>query len=138
VLDIGAALLALIALSACGDSSGPGVPVVAAVNVTPGFDTILVGQIVPLTAVVLDSVGDTLRGRSISWSGADSATSVSTAGAVKGLAPGAATISATVGGHTGSASIVVHPVPVAYVTITPDTTATGIGPGVTLTAYARD
>jgi hypothetical protein len=101
-------LLALLA-AACSDSTSPG-PSLATIDVTPPADTVEVGQTVQLQATPLDQSGDVLDGQSIAWSSADEdVASISTSGMVTGLAPGGpVTMTATSGGVSGSAAVLVR------------------------------
>jgi uncharacterized protein YjdB len=82
---------------------------VARVQVNPGSDTLLVGQTAQLTATTTDSDGNTLTGRSITWSSNKTqVASVSSSGLVTAAAPGSATITATSEGQSGSSSITVQ------------------------------
>jgi hypothetical protein len=103
----GAPLPLLLALSACGDSTGP-VPV-ASVQVTgAGTAPLTIGQTVQLTAVARDANGNDLTGRTVTWSSsAPAVASVSPTGLVTAVATGGATISATIEGRTGSAAVTV-------------------------------
>jgi hypothetical protein len=105
-----AALAAVLLFVACGgDGAGPsGVPV-ASVTVTPAQDTVLTGETLQLTATPRDASGNILTGRPVSWSSnAPGVASVTQAGVVSGVSPGAATITATVEGVPGIALIAVE------------------------------
>src|SRR5207302_218154 len=81
---------------------------VASVTVTPASGSLYVGQTVQLTATPKDSVGNTLTGRTITWSSsATSVASVSSSGLVTGVTIGSATITAATGGKSGSSAITV-------------------------------
>ena len=81
----------------------------AAVSVSPDQTTIAVGGTVQLSETVRDNAGDELRPCLVDWSSSDPAVaSVDNAsGLVTGVTPGSATILATVGGVTASASVTV-------------------------------
>ncbi len=116
---------------------------VASVAVSPGSAALDVGQSASLTAVTTDANGNTLTGRTITWSSANtSIATVTTAGLVKGIGAGSTTINATSEGKTGTAQVVVTattppPTPVASVTVSPPTTALAIGGTATLTATVK-
>lgn len=122
-----AAVLAL-ALAACGDSGtnpNPNPPPppppapVAQVDVAGAAD-LLVGQSAQFTAATRDAQGQLLTGRTVVWSTSSGAiAAVSAAGIVSGVAPGAATITATSEGKTASLAINVSSVPVAAIIVTP-------------------
>src|SRR2546426_791321 len=118
--------------------SGCTVPV-ASVSVSPASATVAAGQSVQLTATPKDANGTPLSGRTVAWS--SSSTSVAIAdvnGNVTGLAPGAATITATSEGQSGTAAITVTNVPVASVTVTPASASIQQGQTIQLTATPKD
>ena len=88
-------------------TSGSTVPV-ASVQVTPSSATIAVNATVQLTATPKDAGGNPLSGRAITWTTNNSGVAtVSTSGLVSGKAAGAATITATSEGKSGTAAITV-------------------------------
>ncbi|HMH81391.1 MAG TPA: Ig-like domain-containing protein [Gemmatimonadales bacterium] len=88
---------------ACHNRAG-----VAAVTVDPASADVPVGQTVQLTATLRDTAGNPLSGRTVTWQSSDGGVaSVSTSGLVLGLAEGAATITATSEGQSGSSAITV-------------------------------
>ena len=91
-----------------GDST-PTAPVsVAAVSVTLNPASLTVGQTSQATAIARDAAGQPIAGRAVTWSSnKTSVATVSSSGAVNGLAAGSATISAAIDGITGSADITV-------------------------------
>lgn len=81
---------------------------VASVDVTPDSAAILVDATVQLTATPRDAAGNPLAGRAVDWSSADeTVATVDATGLVTGVAPGAATVTATAEGQHGSARITV-------------------------------
>ena len=81
---------------------------VATVTVSPSTAQVEAGATLQLTAQVRDASGNTLSGRSVSWStNASSIVTVSNNGVVTGVAAGVATITATVEGKQGTAAITV-------------------------------
>ena len=81
---------------------------VAALNVAPAAATIAVGATIQLVATTIDSAGNVLTGRSVNWaSGNSGAASVDGNGLVTGMGAGAATITATSEGKSGTARITV-------------------------------
>lgn len=116
----------IVLLAACGgggESTGPGngggggggTPAAVA-SVTIGgapSGSLTVGATAALTATARDAGGNALSGRAVSWTSSDAnVASVDGGGTVRGVAPGAAQITATVEGRTASVSIVVAaPVP---------------------------
>lgn len=83
---------------------------VRAVVVTPGTATIAVGQSQPLVATPVDSGGNPLSGRPITWSSRTPAVAtVTPAGLVTAVAVGSDTVTATSEGRTGAVAITVTP-----------------------------
>ena len=81
---------------------------VATVGVSPAAPSVAVGQTLPLTATAKDSAGNVLSGRPVSWASSNgSVATVSGAGLVTGVAAGAATITATSEGKSGTATVTV-------------------------------
>jgi hypothetical protein len=120
-----------------GDSAGP--PAVATVDVAaPGSD-LIVGQTAQLSATARDAKGNSLSGRTTAWT-TSSATiaTVSTSGLVTGVAPGTVTISATIDGKIGSATMNVVPVPIASVAVTLAASTVQAGLTTQATAVIRD
>src|SRR5438477_129902 len=115
---------------------------VASVSLSPAATGFLVGQAVQLTATLKDAAGNVLSGRSVVWiSSAWGVATVSASGLVTGAAAGAATITATSEGQTGSAAVTVNDVPVApveSVSVSPAATGLLVGQSVQLTATLKD
>lgn len=134
--------LALALLVACGGSSTPPVPPVtpvASVSVTPGTSTLNVGGTVQLTATPQSSTGAALTGRTITWSSSSAAATVSASGLVTAVAGGTATITATVEGIAGTATVTISsPRPVRSVVITPSPAQVPEGQSLPLSAQPRD
>ncbi|HEX2781674.1 MAG TPA: Ig-like domain-containing protein [Gemmatimonadaceae bacterium] len=111
---------------------------VASVRVSPATSSLSVGQGVQLGAVVSDSAGNALSGRSIGWSSSNtSVATVSGSGYVTAVGGGSATVSATSEGAVGTASITAT-VSVATVTISASRTSLNVGDTTQLTATTRD
>src|SRR6266850_832006 len=135
--------LALIALGSCAKSSGHGTPVgptpVASVVVSPTSATISTAGTTSLTATEKDAHGDPLSGRVVTWSSDHTGVAtVDANGLVTGVAAGAATITATCEGVTGTAAITVSSVPVASVTVSPASAGVDEGSTTQLTATPKD
>ncbi|MEO7217688.1 MAG: Ig-like domain-containing protein, partial [Gemmatimonadaceae bacterium] len=115
---------------------------VAAVSVSPGSASLIVGRTASLSAVTTDANGNVLSGRSVTWSSSNSAVAtVSAQGLVTSRAAGTSTVSATSEGKTGTAQVVVTAPPppsVASLTVTPPTRNLDIGGSATLTATVKD
>lgn len=104
----------MAAMACGGEAVGPGPgpngngdgPVVASVEVSPVGARLDPGETVTLTATARDATGATVNGRAVSWASSNAAVAgVSTAGVVTGMAPGAATVTATVDGVSGAADV---------------------------------
>src|SRR5438128_855806 len=81
---------------------------VATVSVSPPTASIQQGQTVQLTATLKDASGNTLSGRTVTWSSSNiSVATVSSSGLVSAVTPGSATVTAASEGKTGTASITV-------------------------------
>ncbi len=112
---------------------------VSTIEVTPSDIDVYVGGTNQLSAVVRDSAGNALSGRSITWATRDMATAtVDSTGQVLGVAVGSTTIVATCEGQSDSASVSVVEVPVSSVELTPSNPSVTVGGSVQLTATARD
>ena len=133
-----AVLLAAV-VAACGGSDSSGPPKVASVAVTALTTQLEVGQTAQLTASPRDGKGNAMTGKTVTWS--SSATAVATvdnSGVVSGVSAGAATISATSDGVSGSVAVTVVPVPVSGVYIDNRNPSVRQGGTAQLTAVAQD
>jgi uncharacterized protein YjdB len=119
----------------------PPVPV-ATISVSPASASVQVGNTVQLSATTMDSSGNVLTGRAVTWASANSAVAtVSSTGRVTAVAAGTARITATSEGKSGSATVTITaptPAPVASVSVT--LAAGSLNPGSTTqaTATTRD
>src|SRR2546426_579841 len=112
---------------------------VASVTVSPATAVVLVGATVQLTTTLKDAAGNVLSGRSVTWaSGTPAVATVSSTGLVTGVAAGAATITATSEGQSGTAAVTVNLVPVASVSVSPASASIRGGQTVQLTATPKD
>jgi uncharacterized protein YjdB len=132
-----------IAASAGGKSGLVAVSVnarpVSLVRVVPSTATVQTGLTITLAAEALDASGAEVIGRPVNWASSNSAiASVSAAGQVTGVAVGSATITATIDGIPGTATVTVTSVPAASVRITPATGTVQQGGALQLTATALD
>lgn len=86
---------------------------VGEVDVTPATVTVPMGGAAQLTATVLNTKGDTLRGHSVIWASSDSSiVRALQTGLMQGVAVGNATVTAAAGGQEGSAAVtVIQPPP---------------------------
>jgi outer membrane protein assembly factor BamB len=115
-------VLAALLGSCGGDSTAPD-PTVASVDITgTPASPIAVGSSVQLTATVKNAHGDRLGGHSITWlSGDPLIASVSDSGKVTALDGGSALIIASVDGKSGRTTILVSPMGVSALSVTPAT-----------------
>ena len=114
-------------------------PPIASVTVLPTSDTVEVGGSATLTATVEDVTGAVVPDVVVTWLSSNAAVATASAtGVVAGTAIGVATISATSGGKTGTASVHVTPVPVASVTVSPPSLSLVPAQTATLSATVRD
>ena len=112
---------------------------VASVRLTPTTRDLFVGQTVQLSAQTLDSQGNVLPNRPVTFTTSNATVaSVSTAGVVTALAPGSAIITAASEGKTAVATVTVTSVPVASVAVTPSTSELVVGQTTQLKAEPRD
>lgn len=92
------------------------------VTLTPSTANIIIGSTLQLASQITDPSGNILPDRPITYASDNSAiASVNGTGLVTALAPGAVRITANSEGKTGLANIVVSPLPVAAVQVTPST-----------------
>ena len=124
--------------AACqGDSLDP--VEIATVEVAPPTATVTVGASVSLTATVLDAAGNVVTGRRVRWATADSNfATITDAGVVTGRYVGTVPVAASVEGKTATAQVIVVPVPVASVRISPASRDLSVGESARLTAEALD
>ena len=101
---------------------------VASVSVSLAASSIAVGGTTTASATTLDASNNVLAGRSIAWSSDNTAVAtVSSAGVVTAISTGAATITGTSEGKSGSATLTVTPVPVAGVSVSPPSALVTVG-----------
>ncbi|MEO6445599.1 MAG: Ig-like domain-containing protein [Gemmatimonadaceae bacterium] len=108
--------LLLAGCSGGGEPSGP--PKVARVSINLLASTVEVGATLQFTTLAFDAKGNALTGRTTTWSSsAATIASVDNSGIVLGVAPGSATITASIDGVPATQAVTVIPVPVALVVI---------------------
>ncbi len=110
-------------------------------SVTIGSPTAapMVGDAVPLTAVVRNRLGVTFDSTTAAWSTSDSHVAVVTpTGLLQAIAPGNVVVTATAYGASGALTLTVVPGTVASVTVSAPTLTPKEGDAVQLTATARD
>jgi uncharacterized protein YjdB len=111
----------------------------ARITIAPEHSELIPGERVTLVAEGRDAGGVLLPSIAIEWSSSDDAVAtVSATGVVTAVAPGTAVVSASSDGITGLATVVVHPAPVASITVTPSSLSLGVGEAAQLTAVVRD
>jgi uncharacterized protein YjdB len=112
---------------------------VSVVRVTPTSNQVTVGNSVTLLAEALDAGGIVVLGKAFLWTSSSSTiVTVSSTGVVTALAPGNATISASVDGIAGSATVTAAPVPIASISITPPTGTVTVAQNLQLHATPLD
>src|SRR5215208_4226234 len=143
MLGLSVLTLCALDLTSCGgngDETGPA-PEVASLTVTPGELTLAVGESHQLTGTARDQAGNPLAGRSISWAtSVPTIATVSTTGMGAGVSEGSATITATLEGKSGSAtvSVGIPSTPIASITVSPAELTLLVGESQQLTAVASD
>jgi uncharacterized protein YjdB len=133
-------LIAGSTIVACADSTTEPSVTVTTIVVTPANATLgSFGETAQLSATARDADGNVIAGVSFSWSSSDeNCATVSTVGLVTAVGNGAATVTATAAGVSGTAAVTVAQI-VASVTVTPaSTTLTSIDETAQLAASARD
>ncbi|HYR13281.1 MAG TPA: Ig-like domain-containing protein, partial [Mycobacterium sp.] len=112
---------------------------VASLTLSPPTAGILVGAVQQFTAAPLDSAGNPLTGRLITWVSSDpGAATVSSSGLATGVSAGTTTIVATSESQSATATVTVSPVPVASVTVSPSSPTIRVGTSTQLTAVPMD
>ena len=118
---------------------------IARVEVAPATATLASGATQQLTATPRDAAGNPLPNRpAATWTSSDPAVAAvnPTTGVVTvvntGPAPVTATITATIEGVAGTATLTITPAPVASVAVTPATASVVAGGSVQLSATSRD
>ncbi len=136
----GAATINASAGSASGSAAVTVAQSVSAVVVTPAVDTLLAGDTLRLAAEARDTNGHGVAGQDFSWASSDTAVAVvDNAGLVTGIGAGAAEVTATASGITGSAEITVVPPVATIIAVTPETLAlTALGQTAQLAPEVRD
>ena len=117
---------------------------VASVTVSATSTSMLVGQSQPVAVVLKDAQGNTLSGRTISWTSSNLAV-ITTApnGTVTAVGAGTATVTATSEGKSGSLAFTVTsptppPASVASVTLSATGTSLAVGQSMQVTATLKD
>lgn len=112
---------------------------VASLEVGPESAGILSGDTLRLSATPRDSAGTVLEGRRVRWASSDEdILDVDEDGLVRGLARGAALVTASIAGYQASSSVAVDWASVASVDVSPDTASLVVGEERAVEAVARD
>ncbi|HET8725751.1 MAG TPA: Ig-like domain-containing protein [Anaeromyxobacteraceae bacterium] len=112
---------------------------VASVAVSLATNPLPQGSSTQAVAVTRDAAGNVLTGRTVTWTSSDTTVAtVSAAGLVAGVNPGAATITGTSEGVAGSVALSVNAVVVGSVTVSLSSPVLGIGKIAQGAAVARD
>lgn len=126
-------------VTSCGSDQIAGPPPVSAIVVTSTANTIQAGDSTRAIAIALSETGSAIPGYTVTWSSSDTAIATVTGnGIVRGRAPGSVVISAIGGGHTGSVTIQIRPIPVRSIAISPAAPSVLAGDTVRLAVQALD
>lgn len=117
-LRTGLAVLGLFGATACQNENPLGLPVPERIVVTSPSTTLFVGEAVQLQAVGVNGAGDELPSFEPNWTSSDgNVASVTPTGLLLGVAPGRATIRASMSGKTGSVDVTIEAQPVVLDTV---------------------
>ncbi|MBL0170617.1 MAG: Ig-like domain-containing protein [Gemmatimonadaceae bacterium] len=111
---------------------------VSSVQLTPTRDSVVLGQATQLTATPRDSTGARLDDLVTFTTNAGSIATVSSSGLVLGISPGTAIVTASSGGKSATATIIVQPRPVGAVIVSPAQSLLTVGQTVRLTVQITD
>jgi uncharacterized protein YjdB len=115
------------------------IPAIASVVIQPRSATLQRGESVQLAAAVTDASGAAVTNRTPTWTSTSPAVAiVSASGLVSAIAPGTASVVASLDGKADTVGISVVAVPVGSVTVQPATATLAVGQGATLTATVKD
>ena len=130
--------MALLTIACSGDGATPP-PSPASITLSPATLLLRIGEQRSFAAAVLDASARPLPGRPVTWSSSDPAVAtVETSGAVTGIAPGQATITARSGAVAGAAIVDVERVRVARLNVTRSTADLMTGGSTALQAAPLD
>ncbi len=111
---------------------------VATVQLSTTRDSIIVGQSTQLAATPRDAAGAPLDNLVTFSSSATTVATISSSGLVLGLSPGTTVITASAGGQSSNATILVLPRPVGAVIVSPAQSALTVGQTATLSVQITD
>ena len=125
--------------AACQEDTLDPSEAIATVEVAPPTATVTIGASVPLTATALDVAGNVVTGRKVRWASADpNFATITDAGVVTGRYVGTVPVAASVEGKTATAQIIVIPLPVVAVRVSPASRDLTVGETAKLTAEPLD
>lgn len=120
------------------DAGQPPPRTVASVEVA-GPENVLVGEMIRLSATVLDMEGRPFEGLSVSWrSSDDTIAAVDGEGRVTGVRSGSTVVEASANGKTGRRPVTVNPRPVGSVEVLPASFSLTVEEQRQMTAVVRD
>jgi hypothetical protein len=126
------ALAAVLTMAACSDGAAPR-PADSVVRITPVADSVFEGDVVSLTAKVLDANGAEVPGAPVTWTAGDTTLAkVAGVGSFALLRPGTVHITARSGAATGVYDLVIGRLVVQKVELTPGILSLGRGDRVPL------
>ena len=111
----------------------------SSIEITPNKGTLSIGQSSQLSARLKDAQGNIVAGRDVSWSSSDTAIiTVSNAGMLTAISDGESTITASVEGVSGFATVTVSGAPVASISVSAQSASISVGQTQQLTASVSD
>ena len=111
----------------------------SSIEITPNKGTLSIGQSSQLSARLKDAQGNIVAGRDVSWSSSDTAiVTVSNAGMLTAISDGESTITASVEGVSGFATVTVSGAPVASISVSAQSASISVGQTQQLTASVSD
>ncbi len=120
------------------DAGQPPPRTVASVEVA-GPENVLVGEMIQLSATVLDMEGKPFEGIRVSWRSSDTTVAdVDGEGRVSGMRSGSTVVEASANGKTGRRPVTVHPRPVGSVEVLPTSFSLTVEAQRQMTAVVRD
>ncbi len=131
-----AVLLGLLA--ACGDDRIASPPVAATIDVLAPKTTIEVGEPLTLSAITRDARDSVIADAAVTWSVSPAGVATVNDGVVTGVAPGTATVQATLQSASGSIVVNVVPASVASVSLSAPSATVAAGSTVMVAAVVRD
>jgi hypothetical protein len=119
--------LVAVGMTACNDTAAPR-PAKAALRIVPVADSVFEGDVVRLTAVVLDDSGAEVAGAPVTWTASDTTLAKDAGdGSFALLRPGTTRITARSGALTGTYDLAIGRLVVKRVDLTPGALSLGRG-----------